>query len=253
MELSLFPLLLLAFLGGLLSVASPCGGLLIPLFFANTFKTKNKFFINTLLFFIGSFLTSMLVTFGLFFVFLHLPFIPQLFKILGVTFILLGFLVLFGKTLSITIPFFKYTPKKGYLSSFLLGVFASISHGACCGPILGLLATVSLRLNNLFYSSLLMLSYTFGLILPMLLISFGVDKVSFIKKVFVSGKTIHIKTKLFNYEIHSSNFFSFLFFVLSGLVLLFFNGSLFTFLEFTKIDINYMLEYQDNLINLFYK
>lgn len=252
MGLGFLSLLILAFFGGLLSIASPCGGLLIPLFFANTFKNKNKFIINSLLFFLGSYLTAILITFGLFFVFLHLPFIPQVFKFLGVVFIIIGFFALFGKSMSINLPILKHTPKKGYLSSFLLGVFASVSHGACCGPILGLLATISLRLNNLFYSSILMFFYTLGLILPLILIGFGVEKIAFIKKVFVSGKPLSINTKYYKHQFHNSNIISFLFFVLSGLVLLFFNGSLFSFINFTKIDINFMLEYQDKLINFFY-
>lgn len=244
---------MLAFLGGLLSIASPCGGLLIPLFFANTFKNKNKFIVNTLLFFLGSYLTAILITFGLFFVFLHLPFIPQVFKLLGVIFIIHGFFALFGKSISINLPILKHIPKGGYLFSLLLGVFASISHGACCGPILGLLATISLRLNNLFYSSILMFFYTAGLISPLILIGFGVEKIAFIKKIFVSGKTLSLNTKYFKHQFHSSNIISFLFFVLSGLVLLLFDGSLFNLFDFIKIDITFMLEYQDKLINLFYK
>ena len=255
MNFALFPIVLLALFGGLLSIASPCGGLLIPLFFANTFKNKEKFFLNSLLFFIGAYSVSFLIVVGLYYIFLSFPLTNNFLKFVGIIFILIGGLSLFGKHLNL--PGLKVDPlniKKRLISSFMLGAFAAFSHGTCCGPILGVLATVAAKYNNLLISALIMFFYTLGMVFPLVLVSFGADKVNFIKKIFVKGKTFTFSFFGNKITIHSSNIFSFVFFSLSGLILIFFNGSIFSFLNLANIDLNFMIEYQDRLINfLLYK
>ncbi len=244
-------LIVIAFLGGLLSIASPCSGLLIPLYFGHTFKTKEKFLLNSLLFFIGSYLASFLITIGIYYIFVSLPYAVTLYKIAGFLFIILGIFTLFGKTISIPLPKINKINDKKLFSSLLLGVFAAFSHGGCCGPVLGLIATNVARLNNLFLAAFVILFYTIGITLPFLLIALGIDKLNFLKKVFVKGKVFKFSLLGINIVLHSSNLISAVLFILSGLMLVIFNGSVMQALGFLRIDLNFMLQYQDSLINFF--
>lgn len=234
-----------AFLGGILSILTPCSGVLVPLFFSNLLSNKNNYFKNTLLFTFGALIVAIPVGLGF-------AFISQILQtktyyiVIGTLLVLSSFLALFGtKVTNLNKLNTKYFSK-----SFVLGVFASASIGVCTGPILGLIATIASSRGSYILTSIAMIFYVFGILFPLIVISLGLSRLSFFKKVLIVGKLI--KFKLFNkkYTFHSTNIVSFVAFLLAGLLFLKI-GFGFNFYNYVTIDTSLFLDLQDGLINKF--
>jgi cytochrome c biogenesis protein CcdA len=247
MNIPIYALVIISYLGGILSIASPCSGLMLPLYFANTFSKKTNLVKHTLLFSLGALLFAipLAVIFSYLLFYLNTSF-TFFYSIFGALFIIFGVLVILGFGDKLTI---KTHTKVGssYFSSFILGLVASFSLGACTGPILGLILTVS-GTQSFLVSSVLMSFYVLGIITPFILISFGVEKLNFLKTIVVKGKTFTLK----NTKIHSTNLVAGVLFILVGFVFILYKGS--SIDVYNKLSVNYdfMLTLQDRLIELFF-
>jgi len=65
--------------------------------------------------------------------------------------------------------------KRGYLASFLMGVFFSAGWSPCVGPILGTILTISLSGGSSVHGGLLLAAYSAGLAVPFLIASVEID------------------------------------------------------------------------------
>ncbi len=245
--------LFIAFLGGVVSLLSPCSGVLLPSFFALIFKSKKTLFLNTLFFSLGVLILAIPLGIGsTFFFSLFLNWGRILFKSLGLLFMVVSVLTLFNSTLLPHLNLIK-TPKfknSSYLSSFSFGFISSLSLGTCSGPVLGAIATLAGSSQSRPFAMLLMLFYTLGILTPFLLIAFGVDKSNLLKRIFVKGKlfTLSLGTKTF--YIHSTNLLSSAMFLFLGIIFYFYSGSLLSFEKQLNLNVDILLNIQDNLLNL---
>lgn len=65
--------------------------------------------------------------------------------------------------------------KRGYLASFLMGVFFSAGWSPCVGPILGTILTISLSGGSSVHGGILLAAYSAGLAIPFLIASVEID------------------------------------------------------------------------------
>jgi cytochrome c-type biogenesis protein len=95
------------------------------------------------------------------------------------------------------IPFLQYDTRKqsqpdqnrGYLSSFLMGVFFSAGWSPCVGPVLGAILTLSLSGGSVLTGGTLLAAYSAGLSIPFLIAALGVGWVT--KALRKYGKALH--------------------------------------------------------------
>lgn len=67
---------------------------------------------------------------------------------------------------------------RGYLASFLMGVFFSAGWSPCVGPILGTILTISLSGGSIAQGGILLAAYSAGLAIPFLIASVEIDLIS---------------------------------------------------------------------------
>lgn len=107
--------------------------------------------------------------------------------------------VIFGLHMThiIRIPFLEYDLRpesqpdrqRGYISSFLMGVFFSAGWSPCVGPVLGAILTLSLSGGSVGQGASLLTAYSIGLAIPFLIAALGIGWVTTILRKY--GKVMH--------------------------------------------------------------
>lgn len=107
--------------------------------------------------------------------------------------------IIFGLHMTgiLRIPFLEYdlrphsTPdrKRGYLASFLMGVFFSAGWAPCVGPILGAILTLSFSGGSVLQGVILLSAYSAGLAIPFLIASLEIGLVTTVLQRY--GKVMH--------------------------------------------------------------
>ncbi len=183
-ELLLSASIVAAFIAGVAALFAPCCiTVLLPSYFASIFRERYKVFLMTFVFFLG--ILAVFLPIGL-----GAAALGQLFSryhnaIFGagaVFLVLLGLFLLAGKHLSLPFRVNPSLKKHNAPSVFLLGVFSGIAT-ACCAPVLaGVLALAALP-GSIVWGGVYTLSYVFGMVAPLFLLSLLLDKVAFTQKL----------------------------------------------------------------------
>lgn len=196
--LSLF---ILAFIGGFLTIAAPCILAVLPIILGSTIGQQSRL----RPFFIVLGLTVSFTAFGVVF-----QYVTNLFGLTNNTLrnVALVFLGVFGLALIFPSVFEKVLfhlqnffnrlvpprqpvlpetqKKKGLINGFLVGASLGLVWVPCAGPILGAILTLAVTQQDLGKVILLMLAYSLGAGLPMLLIAYGgnfiVTRLKFLKE-----------------------------------------------------------------------
>jgi len=236
---------LIAFLAGIIGILTPCSLAILPAFFAYSFEEKKEITKMTLIFFLG--FAPVFIAFGLLATFFGrtLAMFQQdnsfLVMISGIVLIIFGLMVLFGKGFS-GFQFNRET-KKTPFGIFLFGIFYAIGFTACMGPILVGILLIAGILQNYLYAGFLMLFYSFGLFVPLFLMSMFFDKLNFPK--FISKINRKIGFSL-------TNLISGILLIGMGLIFLMYKGTyIFDYLGLG--DITYAIyRLQEKIINIKY-
>ena len=178
MELLLSASIIAAFVAGIAALFAPCCiTVLLPSYFASIFREKRKVFLMTFIFFLGILAVFLPIglgaaALGKFFSQYH----NTVFGIGAIFLIALGLIILLGKHFSM--PFKAPALQKHNASSvFTLGIFSGIAT-TCCAPVLAVAALP----GSIFWGVIYTLSYVFGMVAPLFLISLFLDKVNFEQK-----------------------------------------------------------------------
>lgn len=194
MELLLSASIIAAFIAGVAALFAPCCiTVLLPSYFASIFRERRKVFLMTFIFFLGILAVFLPIglgaaAIGKFFSQYH----NVVFGIGGVFLAALGVIILTGKHFSL--PFRVYPTcaspkdsarralkKHNAASVFVLGIFSGIAT-TCCAPVLaGVLALAALP-GSVFWGGIYALSYVFGMVAPLFLLSLFLDKINFEQK-----------------------------------------------------------------------
>lgn len=162
--------LLGAFLGGILTLLSPCSAMLLPAFFSYAFASPRELLTRTGVFYLG--LITTLVPLGVLAGTLG-AFVNEhrftLVTIASVVVIALGALML----LNVPIPFLRRgsnTQGTSMTAVYALGTVYGLA-GVCAGPLLGAVLTVAAVSGTPLSGGIIVLVFALGMTLPLLILS----------------------------------------------------------------------------------
>lgn len=260
MTASIYLFTLVAFVGGIVSFLSPCTAVILPAFFANTFKQRTDLFKATLLFFLG--LAAIYIPLGLSGTFLaRLIFINRnlIGPFLGIVFTLTGLLLLLGKIFhlpNLSAYFERILPArfqaKLAFSSFGMGVLSGLGSTPCAGPVLGVILTLAAASQSFVTGTFLMFVYALGLFVPLFVLAFWFDKTPRVQKI-LQGKIFRLSFRGWHWQIHSTNLLAaVLFLALGGLFLTAGNSSALTSWYAQKGFLDVIFDLQEKLTKILY-
>lgn len=167
-------LALLAFLGGVLSFASPCTLPVLTAYFAFAFQSdRSKIAANTVAFLLGLATTfSLLGAVGFMLGRVLLQSQQLIMLVGGAAILLFGVMSLLGGGFAgATSLGSQQVRSPGIRGSYLFGLTFAIGWSACVGPILGTMLTLAAQTASVGRGMMLLFIYTLGLGLPLILVS----------------------------------------------------------------------------------
>ncbi len=214
---------LVAFLAGILSIFAPCVLPFLPAFFAYSFKEKANITKMTFMFFLG--FAATFTTFGVIAgvlglqTLIVLPYKNILIPLAGIVIILFGILTMLGKGFYfIKQPQMK--TKNDAFGIFLFGVLFAIGWAACLGPVLGAILSIGAILQNYLQAGLLLITYAFGVFVPLFILAFFYDKLHVHAFRFMNKKV-----KIGKFQTLLPSFISGLLLIITGLFFVFLEGT----------------------------
>ncbi|WP_075724444.1 cytochrome c biogenesis CcdA family protein [Corynebacterium aquilae] len=192
--------LLGAFLGGVLSILSPCSAMLLPAFFAYAFNSKTQLLARTTVFFLG--LATVLMPLGA-----GLGSVGGLLNEHRQTLILIGGLVIIALGIYTFLGFGFQIPGLSNLSSniklgnwvsmYLLGMVYGFA-GFCAGPLLGAVFTTAAVSGSALFGALLLGVYALGMTVPLFILAALWDQFNLGSRTWLRGKTRQVGPFKFN-------------------------------------------------------
>src|SRR5215212_6244158 len=215
--------LLASFLGGLLSLLSPCSALLLPAFFAYAFQSRGELVGKTAVFYLG--LCATLVPLGMgisaisALVYGHRG---TLITVSGAIIIVFGVLQIAGGGFALG-PVERLRGRiKGdsIVTTFCLGAVYGFA-GFCSGPILGAVLTVAASSGSALRGAGLLATYTAGMAAPLFLMALFWDRLDLGRRRWLRGREFSLGGLRF----HTTNLLSGLMFVAIGVLFIAFEGT----------------------------
>jgi cytochrome c biogenesis protein CcdA len=214
---------LASFLGGLLSLLSPCSALLLPAFFAYAFQSRGELVGRTVIFYLG--LCATLVPLGMGIsavsglVYGHRS---TLITVSGLVIIALGVIQALGGG-------FAFGPIErlrggikgsSLLATFSLGAVYGFA-GFCSGPILGAVLTVAATSGSALRGAGLLATYAAGMAAPLFIMALLWDCLDLGRRRWLRGREISLGALRF----HTTNLLSGLMFVAIGVLFIVSEGT----------------------------
>ena len=214
---------LASFLGGLLSLLSPCSALLLPAFFAYAFESRGELVGRTAVFYLG--LCATLVPLGMgisavsTLVYGHRS---TLITVSGLLIIVLGIIQIVGGGFSLG-PIERLRGRvrgDSIVTTFFLGAVYGFA-GFCSGPILGAVLTVAATSGSALRGAGLLATYAAGMAAPLFLMSLLWERFDLGHRRWLRGREV----SLGRFRFHSTNLFSGLMFIAVGVLFIVFEGT----------------------------
>jgi cytochrome c biogenesis protein CcdA len=215
---------LAAFVGGVLSLLSPCSALLLPAFFAYAFQSRKDLLAKTAVFYLG--LAATLVPLGM-----GISAVSRLvygerstlIAVSGAVIILLGVLQLLGRGFKLLGPLSRMRGKvRGETTgaTFALGAVYGFA-GFCSGPILGAVLTVAASSGQVVQGASLLAIYALGMAAPLFLMALLWDRFDLGRRSWLRGRELAIG----RLRLHTTNLVSGVMFVLLGVIFIAYEGT----------------------------
>jgi cytochrome c biogenesis protein CcdA len=214
---------LASFLGGLLSLLSPCSALLLPAFFAYAFQSRVELVGRTAIFYLG--LCATLVPLGMgisavsALVYGHRS---TLITVSGLIIIVFGVVQIAGGGFAFG-PVERLRRKirgDSILTTFCLGAVYGFA-GFCSGPILGAVLTVAASSGSALRGAGLLATYAAGMAAPLFLMALLWDRLDLGHRRWLRGRELSFGRLHF----HTTNLLSGLMFVAIGAMFIAFEGT----------------------------
>ena len=214
---------LTSFLGGLLSLLSPCSALLLPAFFAYAFQSRGVLVGRTAVFYLG--LCATLVPLGMgitavsSLVYGHRS---TLITVSGLVIIVFGVMQALGGG-------FAFGPVErlrggirgsSLLATFSLGAVYGFG-GFCSGPILGAVLTVAATSGSALRGAGLLATYAAGMAAPLFVMALLWDRLDLGRRRWLRGREISFGSL----PLHTTNLLSGLMFIAIGVLFIFSEGT----------------------------
>ena len=214
---------LASFLGGLLSLLSPCSALLLPAFFAYAFQSRGELVGRTAIFYLG--LCATLLPLGMSIsavsalVYGHRS---TLITVSGLIIIAFGVIQVFGGGFT----FWPIERLRGRITgtSFIATLFLGAVYGFagfCSGPVLGAVLTVAASSGSVLRGAGLLATYAAGMAAPLFLMALLWDRFDLGRRRWLRGREISLGPL----RLHTTNLISGLMFVAIGALFIVFEGT----------------------------
>ena len=160
--------ILASFLGGMVALLAPCCvSVMLPAFFASSFRRRGQILAMTLVFAAGVGTIILPIALGAaaisrVLIGYHL----WVFSIVGLVMLAIGIATLAGWKMMLPVPSGRGGGGKGIGSFYGLGVFSGIA-SACCAPVLAGVAALSGAASSLPAAAAVGIAYVFGMVAPL--------------------------------------------------------------------------------------
>lgn len=217
--------LLAAFLGGALTLVSPCSALLLPSFFAYAFARPRDLLARTAVFWVG--LSSTLVPLGVGSAAVSSLFYGHRGALItgaGWLIIAMGIVQLLGG--GFAVPGVDRLRgriagrSQGWVGTFLLGAVYGLA-GFCAGPVLGSVLTMAAAGGDVVGGGLLLADYALGMAAPLFLLALLWDRLQLGRRRWLRGRPVRVG----RWEVSSNQVISGVLFVVIGWLFLAFDGT----------------------------
>ena len=216
---------LASFLGGVLSLLSPCSALLLPAFFAYAFQSRRELAQKTAIFYLG--LAATLVPLGMgisavsTLVYGHRS---ALITVSGLLIIAFGVLQLAGRGFAVG-PLARLRGKVrgdpgSAAATFALGAVYGFA-GFCSGPILGAILTVAAASGGALQGAGLLAVYAAGMAAPLFLMALFWDRLDLGRRRWLRGREV----SLGKLRLHTTNLLSGAMFIVLGVIFIAYEGT----------------------------
>lgn len=183
MDLLVSTSIIAAFIAGIAALFAPCCiTVLLPSYLGSVFKERYKVILMTFMFFLG--ILTVFLPIGLGASALAQVFNKYhslVFTMGGLMLAGLGIALVMGKQMSLPSIVTPSVKKYGFISVYVLGIFSAIAT-TCCAPVLAGVLALSVTSSNIWWGGVYTLSYVMGMVTPLFLIAFFLDKFNFTKK-----------------------------------------------------------------------
>lgn len=215
---------LAAFLGGILTLLSPCGALLLPSFFAYAFASPGALLGRTVVLYLG--LATTLVPLGMGVAFASALFFDHrdlLILVAGWLLIALGVAQVLGGGFALRAAQRaqgRFAGRTGIAAVFGLGAVYGLA-GFCSGPILGAVLTVAATSGQPMHGGALLAVYALGMAGPLFLLALGWERFDLGSRAWLRGRELRIG----RLRLHRTSVISGVLFVGLGLLFLITDGT----------------------------
>lgn len=222
MDLLISASFIASFIAGIAALFAPCCiTVLLPTYFASIFKQKATVFLMTFVYFLG--ILSIFLPIGL-----GVSFLTQIFSqyhdtiflVGGIFLLFLGMTLLLGQQFSLPFSVHPELKRQDFVSVYVLGIFSAIAT-TCCAPVLAGVLTLSALPGSVFLGGVYTLAYVLGMVLPLFIIAFFLDKIDFTKKFFAFRKSVSYTALGQKISLTFANLFSGLMFLVLGVVIIY--------------------------------
>lgn len=220
MELLIGASLVAAFIAGVAALFAPCCiTVLLPAYLGSIFRQKRTVFLMTFVFFLG--LLAVFLPLGLGFAGLGQLFSQYhdiIFSLGSIFLVFLGIFILLGRHFALP---FSANPKLNVQNAgsvFVLGIFSGFAT-ICCAPVLAGVLALSVLPGSIFWGGIYSLAYVLGMVSPLFIIAYFIDKKDLTGKIDALNKQISYDFAGRSINITLADVISGITFVLMGLLI----------------------------------
>ena len=211
--------MIVAFIAGLIALAMPCCfSVLLPSYFAQSFRQKSRLVGMTIIFSIG--IATIMVPLALGIVAIAQTVTANhslVFVIGGFIMILLGFWTLWGQGMLPMLNLPVNLNRNDAASVYTLGVFSGAAT-SCCAPVLAGVLVLAALSTSMLEGVLIGFTYVAGMVFPLFLIALVWDKYAATGENPLRGRVLNLRILGREYSVHSSKFIAGMLFVSMGIV-----------------------------------
>lgn len=206
-------------MAGLVALAMPCCfSVLLPSYFAQSFKQRSRRVGMTIIFSFGIATIMLPLAFGISFVGRLLGTNHELIFVLGGSLmVLIGFWTLWGRGMLPRINFPVNLNKVNATSVYTLGMFSGAAT-TCCAPVLAGILILAALSSSLLEGLLIGFTYVVGMVFPLFVIALVWEKYQGKKVKSLEGKVVSLKLFGREFSAHTSKLVAGLMFLVMGVV-----------------------------------
>lgn len=219
MSLLLFAYLIVAFVAGVVALAMPCCfSVLLPSYFAQSFKQTIKLVGMTIVFSIGIATIMLPIAMGVLVVARTITGNHGLIFVTGgFIMILLGFWTLWGKGMFPQLSMPVDLNRNNVATVYTLGIFSGAAT-SCCAPVLAGVLVLTALSTSFLQGLLIGFAYVAGMVSPLFLVALLWDKYAASGENPLRGRMVHLRYFGREFSIHSSKLIAGGMFTVMGVV-----------------------------------